>query len=197
MGYACPVCAVPQRDATHLADHLAFTAMLHGDDHEAWLDDHAPDWESSSPADLASVVAGHAPTAEYDEVFEDTVHGPDGSHSHDHDHDHGHGGTPEGVPGDGSLPTGVSGAAGDAPMDEETRAVLEEARAMTRQMYETDRSSDVDSTGEDDGSAGSGPAGEDDGSAERGLSGEGDSDAEPDAAGSDDEAPSESTEDGS
>ena len=40
MGYACPVCEIPHQDATHLANHLAFTAMTHGDDHEAWLDDH-------------------------------------------------------------------------------------------------------------------------------------------------------------
>ena len=39
MGYACPVCDHPQADARHLANHLAFTALARGGDHEAWLDD--------------------------------------------------------------------------------------------------------------------------------------------------------------
>jgi hypothetical protein len=39
MGYACPVCETPQQDAAHLADHLAFTAIVHTDDHESWLED--------------------------------------------------------------------------------------------------------------------------------------------------------------
>ena len=38
MGYACPVCEDPQSDATHLANHLAFTAMLRGGEHGEWLD---------------------------------------------------------------------------------------------------------------------------------------------------------------
>ena len=65
MGYACPVCDTPQRDAEHLANHLAFTAMLHGDAHETWLDDHVPEWGDAGAA--------------YEEVFEDTVHDHDAS----------------------------------------------------------------------------------------------------------------------
>ena len=57
MGYACPVCSVPHADAEHLANHLAFTAMLHGDDHEAWLDEHVPGWGSSNPAELGPTIA--------------------------------------------------------------------------------------------------------------------------------------------
>jgi hypothetical protein len=161
MGYACPVCEVPQRDASHLADHLAFTAMLHGDDHETWLDEHAPEWASSSPADLAAVVADHALTAEYDEVFEDTVHGPDGSHDHDR----------EGLPGGRSLPPGAAGPTVDAPTDEETRAVLEEARELTRQMYDDGEDEPPDRDGTPDRSDGGPDSDGPDGSADDASSG--------------------------
>ena len=97
MGYACPVCDTPQRDGEHLAHHLAFTAMLHGDDHEAWLDERVADWSERDPAGLAAEVTPHAADAEYNEVFEDTVArgrpdvgmGPqtDGTPTHAHDHD--------------------------------------------------------------------------------------------------------------
>jgi len=73
MGYACPVCETPQRDGEHLAHHLAFTAMLHGGDHEVWLDDRVTDWSDREPAGLAAEVTPHAEDAEYHEVFEDTV----------------------------------------------------------------------------------------------------------------------------
>jgi hypothetical protein len=136
MGLACPVCDLPQRDAEHLANHLAFTAMLHGDDHEAWLEAHAPDWRAATPATLAEEVAPHAESATYDEVFEDTAHDPGrpfagemggGHHQHGHGHGHGHD-HQHGRPGDS-----------DGVTDERTREVLAEAREMTRQMRaETD-----------------------------------------------------------
>lgn len=80
MGYECPVCSVPHADAEHLANHLAFTAMLHGDEHEDWLAEHAPEWESANPESLAPVVADAVPETEFEQVFEDTTEG------HDHDH---------------------------------------------------------------------------------------------------------------
>ena len=125
MGYACPVCETPQRDAAHLANHLAFTAMLHGDDHEAWLDDEVPGWNEEGPEDLADRLEGLVDSADYEEVFEDTVHGEGGGH--DHDHAHGRGRSPPQV-----ADAGVA----DGEVDEETRRVLEEARAMTRRMYD-------------------------------------------------------------
>jgi len=115
MGYACPVCETPQRDAEHLANHLAFTAMLHGDAHEAWLDEHAPGWEAEGVAELAPVVVEYADETEYDEVFEDTVPEDDG-------HEHAH------------RPTGAAFDAGDA--DADTQRVLAEARELTRAMLE-------------------------------------------------------------
>ena len=78
MGFACPVCEIPQQDATHLANHLAFTAMVHGDEHEAWLDEHVDDWSAHGEAELAPKVAELAAEADYEQVFEDTAH------AHDH-----------------------------------------------------------------------------------------------------------------
>jgi hypothetical protein len=115
MGHACPVCETPQRDAEHLANHLAFTAMLHGDAHEAWLDDHAPGWGEEGAAELAPIVADHAPEAEYEAVFEDTV--PEGEHTHEH--------PPATDPGTGDL-------------DDDARRALAEAREMTRAMLEAE-----------------------------------------------------------
>ena len=150
MGYACPVCATPQRDGEHLAHHLAFTAMLHDDDHRAWLDEHAPAWETADPAGLAEAVVEHAPPAEYDEVFEDTtdrgrpaVDPAIGGHDHRH----------------GTGVDGGTGAGGDAdPLtpddaDPETAAALREARELTRQMYEDATEGDTaaaDATDTDD-----------------------------------------------
>ena len=91
MGYACPVCTDPQADATHLANHLAFTALVRGGDHEEWLDDHVPEWGSMDEAELGARLAEEADDTEYPQVFEDTT---DQGHDHaDHaaGHDHGHG----------------------------------------------------------------------------------------------------------
>lgn len=73
MGYVCPVCETPQADGEHLANHLAFTAMLHGEGHAAWLDEHVSNWADRSPEDLADVVTSSAEETEYDAVFEDTT----------------------------------------------------------------------------------------------------------------------------
>ena len=152
MGYACPVCAVPQRDGEHLAHHLAFTAMIHGDDHEAWLDEHVPDWADRDPHGLAERVVEHAEAAEYPEVFEDTVDrgrpdvdvGNHTAHGRGSHADHGqagharHGGS------------GRSAPAVDASgrTDPETAAALEEARELTRELY--DGENGVDDEADDD-----------------------------------------------
>jgi hypothetical protein len=75
MAYACPVCATPQADGRHLANHLAFTAMIHGDDHEAWLDEHAPEWEEAGEEALAKRVVGHAAETELSEAIDDPTAG--------------------------------------------------------------------------------------------------------------------------
>jgi hypothetical protein len=95
MGYACPVCEDPQADAGHLANHLAFTALLHEGAHADWLDAHVPDWADHDEDALAEAVVDHATETEYPQVFEDTTgEAPAGDHAdHPHaDHDHaGHG----------------------------------------------------------------------------------------------------------
>ncbi|EMA67152.1 DUF5810 domain-containing protein [Halorubrum kocurii] len=156
MGYACPVCETPQRDGEHLAHHLAFTAMLHGGDHETWLDDRVPDWSDREPAGLAAEVTPHAEDAEYHEVFEDTVdrgrpdvdlgaHDGVGSSGHDHP-GHGHAGH-EHAAGDGP---GAVDAAGDA--DPEVAEAIREAREMAREAGD-DEGGESDSTAGDDSSA--------------------------------------------
>jgi hypothetical protein len=160
MGYACPVCATPQRDGEHLANHLAFTAMTHGDDHETWLDDNVPEWSSAGPDELAPRVTELAEETPYETVFEDTVHDhAPGSHDHGHDQS-GLFGDDAGTPGR----VDVADAAGGGELDADARAVFEEAQALTRQMLESDdeegdadtgsRADDADTDGGGDGDDG-------------------------------------------
>jgi hypothetical protein len=136
MGYTCPVCADPQADDTHLANHLAFTALVRGGDHEAWLDDNVPEWESMDEEGLAAVVTDHADETEYPQVFEDTT--DQGTHDHQHettDEMHHRGGR------------GVGGVAmADLPDEDELSAeaadAIEQARALTRQRREDTDESD-------------------------------------------------------
>jgi hypothetical protein len=122
MGYSCPVCGDPQADEVHLANHLAFTAMVRGGDHEAWLDEHVPDWAQRGEEGLADAVADLAEGTEYPQVFEDTTTGDD----------RGTDASAEPLPG---------GAASPPELDGETREILAEAREMTRE-----RRSDGDDT---------------------------------------------------
>ncbi|MFB6135901.1 MAG: DUF5810 domain-containing protein [Halobacteriaceae archaeon] len=133
MGYACPVCEAPQVDREHLANHLAFTALLGDDDHEAWLDERVPDWEGADPEGLADAVVEHAEETDYPQVFEDTTGGDD---SHDHDHDHDHDRAP------------ARGRRGARPLDDEAERVLAEAEDMTRRMRGGDDGDDGDDESE-------------------------------------------------
>ena len=126
MGYACPVCEDPQADAEHLANHLAFTAMLGDADHEDWLETHAPDWDEESPADLAEIVAAEAEEREFPQVFEDTTDG--------HDHDHG----------DAVDHQHARQQAPNPELDAQARQTLEDARRMTEQMRAADEDDDAD-----------------------------------------------------
>ena len=128
MGYVCPVCDHPQHDAEHLANHLAMTALTHGDDHEDWLDAEVPGWSAESPATLGDRVAPLAEEVAHETVFEDTTGG----------HDHGHASGPlDGPTGAGSAP------AADA---EAVRAAMEEARRMRAEQ--ADESDDPDAAEE-------------------------------------------------
>ena len=143
MGLACPVCEISHQDATHLANHLAFTAMTHGDDHEAWLDDHVPAWAESGEADLAAEVADLAPEVAYEQVFEDTVHAHGGAGAHEHS-DGAHTGQPTRDQPDGVDPEAA--AMGGGALDEEAQAILDEARGLTAAMLDEDGEPDEDDT---------------------------------------------------
>ncbi len=115
MGYACPVCETPQQDAEHLANHLAFTAMLGDEDHETWLDEHAPEWGDLSPEELGSCITGYAPETEFPQLFEDTTD--------DHEHPR-------------RVEESVPRQRGRQSTGTETAEILAEARAMTREMFD-------------------------------------------------------------
>ncbi|WP_049903969.1 DUF5810 domain-containing protein [Halococcus agarilyticus] len=158
MGYACPVCETPQADARHLANHLAFTALLGDDDHEAWLDEHAPDWADAGEDDLADRVTEYAESAEFPQVFEDTT---------GHDHRAGDNPRPGELFEEGSAEEELSrtrgpGAHGGAELDAETAAAVEEAREMARRANGDD-AADGDDTTEDDATDGSDTVGDADG----------------------------------
>ncbi|UPV76134.1 DUF5810 domain-containing protein [Halorussus limi] len=142
MGYACPVCETPQSDAEHLANHLAFTAMLGDDDHEAWLDDHAPGWNEDGEDELAARVEEYAKEVGFPQVFEDTT-------GHDHSGDEPRGGDlfedeleRANSQGRGSMAGGGAGAgasaAGAGSLDGEAQSILQEAQEMTEQMLDED-----------------------------------------------------------
>ncbi|UPW02215.1 DUF5810 domain-containing protein [Halorussus gelatinilyticus] len=136
MGYACPVCETPQSDAEHLANHLAFTAMLGDDDHEEWLDDHAPGWSDDGEDELAERVEEYAKEVGFPQVFEDTTH--------DHAGDEPQGGElfedeleRANSQGRGSMASGTgAGAAGTGSLDGDAQSILQEAREMTEEMLD-------------------------------------------------------------
>jgi hypothetical protein len=113
MGYVCPICEIPQQDETHLANHLAFAAMLGNADHEEWLDEYVPEWEEMGPEDLGERVSTFAPEQELETVFEDTTQPP-------------------------RFEDSVPRQRGRQAMGGEVSEVIAEAEAMTREMYETE-----------------------------------------------------------
>ncbi len=106
MGYACPVCAAPQHDAEHLANHLAFTAIGGDDAHEIWLDEHVPDWGERDPESLGNEVSAFAERREVEVVTEQRVAEEDAHRG----------------------PTRTPN------LDAEVQEVLAEAEALTREM---------------------------------------------------------------
>lgn len=124
MGYACPVCGVEQPDGEHLANHLAFTAMLRSDDHEDWLDDYVPDWPDRNPDTLAPDVTPHAPEVETDVVTDDGTH-------------------PHGVEG----AVAEHGGYGRDSLSSDQQVVLDEALDLTREMYGLDDGDEPEANG--------------------------------------------------
>jgi hypothetical protein len=132
MGYCCPVCELPQADGEHLANHLAITAMTHGDDHEDWLDEHAAGWDESSPEELAEIVVEHAAETNHETVFEDTTErGPRERGRTFED--------------ELSRQLGAQQHGGRGDLTDEADQVLAEAQELTAQMQGED-STDVDAS---------------------------------------------------
>jgi len=147
MGYRCPVCEEPQADDTHLANHLAFTAILRGGAHESWLDEQVPGWGEMGETELAPRVTECAGSAEYPAVLADTTtragdeHGDDDGHRQEE-----HRGVDRSEVAETPLGAGI---------DEEAREAIEQAREMTRRRRANaskDRSeTDEQSPGDGDG----------------------------------------------
>jgi hypothetical protein len=139
MGFACPVCDAPQADGEHLANHIAFTAMLHDDEHADFLDAHVDGWEDKTPPELSAELIRHADETEYDQVFEDTTegagmgHGEAGSAGEEATTDAGWSGRPP----EGDSPLDVD-ALDDDTVDAETERVVEEARKLFEQGDDSD-----------------------------------------------------------
>jgi hypothetical protein len=126
MGYACPVCETPQADAEHLANHLAFTALLGDADHERWLDEQVPDWADRDPEGLGAAVSELAPETEDPRVFDDEGEaGTPAGGDHGYDRDRG--------------PEGVGHAAVDPDLDAAAEEVIAEARELTARMRGDER----------------------------------------------------------
>ncbi|QSG09339.1 DUF5810 domain-containing protein [Halapricum desulfuricans] len=116
MAYRCPVCEAVQADAEHLANHLAFTAVIRGGDHEAWLDERFADWGEDDPETLAARVRKR-------DAVEAVDHPIDEMDVRDSEV-----GAGEGVPN-----SGQHALDGDA-LDEEAREILARARELTRRI---------------------------------------------------------------
>lgn len=132
MAYACPVCEEPQADGEHLANHLAFSALLGRSEHADWLDEHAPDWGDDDPESLAERVTPHAETVEgldLESSEEDLPNQPQVNPQ-------------SGL--EGALAR--QGGQGREPLDPETKQVVEEAREMTRERRESTTDSDEGSS---------------------------------------------------
>lgn len=111
MGYLCPVCEEAEIDAEHLANHMAFTAILRSSEHEDWLDENASEWTDMAPETLGPIVAEHAEEVDLD-IPDD-----------------------EGFPEERPMPSQQVGYDQDS-LSEHDREILEEAREMTREMLE-------------------------------------------------------------
>ena len=113
MGYRCPVCGDPQADESHLANHLAFTALVRGGAHESWLDERVPGWEGMDESGLGSRITDHAEETEFPQVFEQSV---EPVHTHEFPADDAPRGTDVGT---------------ELPPDGEVQELLERARELT------------------------------------------------------------------
>lgn len=124
------MCETPHSDGHHLANHVAFTAILGDDDHETWLDEQLPGWGEHGEAWLADRVVELAPEREFPQVFDDTV---GVARSTD----------------PAALPRQEAVTTSQAP-DAEIERILAEARELTLRRWSSDAGTD-----DDDGEAAS------------------------------------------
>jgi hypothetical protein len=137
MAYRCPVCEEPQVDAGHLANHLAFTAVIRGGAHEDWLDEHVPGWGEDDEDTLAERLLEVDEIAAVEHPIDASSDDADG-HSHDHGHQHG-------------QATERQTARGPGALDADAQRILDEAQALTRQMEAADGEGREDGdTGQED-----------------------------------------------
>ncbi|MEF8883411.1 MAG: DUF5810 domain-containing protein [Halapricum sp.] len=121
MAYLCPVCEEPQVDAEHLTNHLAFTAVIRGGDHEDWLDEHAPGWDDDDDEALAARLLEDDAVTEVEHPIDEADDGAGHGHTHGQD------------PAIDGQAVGDTGA-----LDDDARAILEEAQELTRRMQESE-----------------------------------------------------------
>ena len=138
MGYACPVCGAEQLDGVHLANHLAVTASIGRKDHEAWLEEHAPDWADCGPKELAAQVIEHADEIETPEFETEAFQRGEFERFESEDREHPHSPIDE-------LATRKRGGVADAA---DVRSVLETARELTERGWESDDEADSDGESE-------------------------------------------------
>ncbi|WP_435196145.1 DUF5810 domain-containing protein [Natronomonas sp. EA1] len=200
MGYACPVCAEPHIDARHLANHLAFLAMMGREEYEEWLAEHAPEWEEGGEQELAARVRELAADAEYPQVFEDTTgrieseHGDDtersgklfeeseprsgskqasgeGTDPRDGEHSgHAHDHGHDFTQGQGSA------IVNEGNMNPEQQEIFAEAQELTREMLESEAGGDE--TGDESGDENESGDGNESGGEDGNETGEADADGE-------------------
>ncbi|MFW5934579.1 MAG: DUF5810 domain-containing protein [Halolamina sp.] len=142
MGYRCPVCGSPQQDDEHLANHLAMTAMLHGEDHEAWLDERVAEWGEYTPPALADEIVDDAEAVDYDAATAEDAEIEIPTHDgHEHDGSGTHRteeiADPDEVPDSGFI-------------DEAAEQAVAEAREMTRKRRESADDDAADAVDADD-----------------------------------------------
>lgn len=168
MGYACPVCEDPQSDAGHLANHLAFTAITSGGDHEEWLDEHVPGWGELGKSELADEVTSEAEETEFPQVFEES--GLDDPHDHGQHQRGQHGqrdhGSPDQALADHGVDPSAARARGSGDLDDEARSIMEEARELTEAMRDDGDEGDSDNEAESGDGGDAGESGDDESEAE-------------------------------
>lgn len=172
MGYLCPVCQEPFADSQQCANHLAVTAILHGQAHERWLVEtvDAADGVANSPADAAreqdtgavdeqtTVAIDSWESIPRDELAELVAEHADETTDHEHPGDHTHpadhaqstqrpasGGVDRPTGGPAGQPSITESTAAVDGLDADAQAILREARELTEQMAQRGRTESEDS----------------------------------------------------